>query len=148
VIRERVEAGIPFLGSSAGSIVAGPTIMTTKDMPIVLPPSFKSLHLGDFQISPHYLDPDPNTTHMGETQQERVLQFLEENDRTVVGLREGSFIHCSDRSAVLGGPFSARVFRRGHEPFEAPTETDLRQYATTSYCTKQSRSTWRITIAG
>jgi len=129
VIRDRVRSGVPYVGSSAGSIVAGPTIMTTKDMPIVQPPSFGSLHLVPFQISPHYLDPDPSSTHMGETQQDRILQFLEENDRTVIGLREGSFIECDDRAAMLGGPFSARVFRRGHEPVEVPPQTDLRQFA-------------------
>ena len=62
---------------------------------------------------------------MGETQEDRILQFLEENDRTVIGLREGSFVQCSERSAVLGGPFSARVFRRGHEPVEVSPQTDL-----------------------
>lgn len=129
LIRERVAAGVPYLGSSAGSIVAGPTIMTTKDMPVVQPPSFQSLHLVRFQISPHYLDPDPHTTHMGETQEERILQFLEENDRTVIGLREGSFIHCDERSAVLDGPFPARVFRRRNDPLEAPPRTDLQQFA-------------------
>ena len=127
-IRDRVRAGIPYVGSSAGSIVAGPTIMTTKDMPIVQPPSFASLHLVNFQISPHYLDPDPSSTHMGETQQERILQFLEENDRTVIGLREGSYIRCGERSAVLEGPFSARVFRRGHEPAEVAPQTDLDRF--------------------
>jgi dipeptidase E len=125
LIRDRVRSGVPYVGSSAGSIVAGPTIMTTKDMPIVQPPSLASLHLVSFQISPHYLDPDPNSTHMGETQQDRILQFLEENDRTVIGLREGSFLHCGERSAVLGGPFSARVFRRDREPVELPPQTDV-----------------------
>jgi dipeptidase E len=127
MIRERVRAGVPYVGSSAGSIVAGPTIMTTKDMPIVQPPSFTALHLVNFQISPHYLDPDPSSTHMGETQEERILQFLEENDRTVIGLREGSFIECDDRAAVLGGPFSARVFRRDRKPAEALPQADLNQ---------------------
>jgi dipeptidase E len=128
LIRDRVRAGVPYVGSSAGSIVAGPTIMTTKDMPIVQPPSFASLHLVNFQISPHYLDPDPSSTHMGETQQDRILQFLEENDRTVIGLREGSFLECGERSAVLGGPFSARVFRRDREIVEVPPQTDLGQF--------------------
>ena len=127
-IRERVAGGVPYLGSSAGSIVAGPTIRTTKDMPIVQPPSFDALHLVSFQISPHYLDPDPDSTHMGETQEERIGQFLEENDRTVIGLREGSFVECDERAAVLRGPFSARVFRRSHEPVEAAPGTDLARF--------------------
>jgi dipeptidase E len=77
-IRQKVSGGAPYIGSSAGSNVAGPTIKTTKDMPIVQPRSFESLGLVTFQISPHYLDPDPNSHHMGETQEERILQFLEE----------------------------------------------------------------------
>jgi dipeptidase E len=84
---------------------------------------------GYLDHSPHYLDPDPGTTHMGETQEERICQFLEENDRTVIGLREGSFVHCDGRAAVLDGPFPARVFRRSQEPIEAPPGTDLGRFA-------------------
>jgi dipeptidase E len=117
-IRRRVAEGMPYVGSSAGSIVAGPTLKTTKDMPIVQPRSFEALALVDFQISPHYLDPDPASVHMGETQEERILQFLEENDAPVVGLREGGWIRIEGSTAMLGGSPPARVFARGRAPFE------------------------------
>lgn len=125
-LRRRVAAGVPYIGSSAGSIVACPTLKTTKDMPVVQPPSFAALGLVQFQISPHYLDPDPSSTHMGETQEERILQFLEENEEPVVGLREGSFLRVEDGAVTLKGPHTARIFRRGAEPLEAIPGTDLR----------------------
>ena len=117
-IRRRVEEGMPYIGSSAGSIVAGPTLKTTKDMPIVQPPSFDALGLVAFQISPHYLDPDPASTHMGETQEERVRQFHEENEAPVVGLREGTMLLVEGGSITLKGVAAARIFRRGHDPVE------------------------------
>jgi dipeptidase E len=117
-IRERVVAGTPYIGSSAGSIVACPTLKTTKDMPVVQPPSFEALGLVPFQISPHYLDPDSSSTHMGETQEERIMQFLEENVETVVGLREGSFLRVQGSEVTLKGPPTARVFRPCEEPVE------------------------------
>src|SRR5437870_4153282 len=118
-IRRKVKSGAPYIGSSAGSNVAGPTIKTTKDMPIVQPRSFESLGLVPFQISPHYLDPDPNSTHMGETQEERILQFLEENDTPVVGMREGAWLLVEGCSVMLKGLTGARIFRRGQPPVEA-----------------------------
>jgi dipeptidase E len=117
-IRERVNAGMPYIGSSAGSNVAGPTIRTTNDMPIVQPPSFDALGLVSFQINPHYLDPDPNSKHMGETREERILQFLEENDTPVVGLREGAMLRIENGETILRGSTGARIFRRGLEPIE------------------------------
>lgn len=122
-LRQRVQAGMPYIGSSAGSNVAGPTIRTTNDMPIVQPPSFDALGLVRFQINPHYVDPDPGSRHMGETREERVLQFLEENDTPVIGLREGAMIRVENGSATLKGTSGARLFRKGREPVElAPGE--------------------------
>ena len=117
-IRHRVTEGMPYIGSSAGSNVACPTIKTTKDMPIVQPPSFDALGLIHFQISPHFLDPDPNSTHMGETQEERIVQFLEENSTPVAGLREGAMLHVQGGAIELRGVSGARIFRRGQEPVE------------------------------
>ena len=117
-IRRRVREGMLYLGSSAGSNVAGPTIKTTKDMPIVQPPSFDALGLVPFQISPHFQDPDPKSTHMGETQEERILQFLEENDTPVAGLREGAIVWAENGSYILKGSSGARIFRKGLEPVE------------------------------
>jgi len=118
-IRHRVAHGMPYIGSSAGSIVACPTLKTTKDMPVVEPPSFDALGLVPFQISPHYLDPDPASTHMGETQEERIQQYLEENDLPVVGLREGSMLRIEGSALVLVGRAAARLFARGRRPVES-----------------------------
>jgi dipeptidase E len=123
--RRKVGSGAPYIGSSAGSNVAGPTIKTTKDTPIVQPRSFTSLGLVPFQISPHYLDPDPNSTHMGETQEERILQFLEENDTPVVGIREGAWLLCNDGNVTVKGQTGARIFRRGHAPVEVTPGTEI-----------------------
>jgi dipeptidase E len=117
-IRRKVNGGTPYIGSSAGSNVAGPTIKTTKDMPIVQPRSFDALGLVPFQISPHFLDPDPRSTHMGETQEERILQFLEENETPVVGMREGAWLLVENDSVILKGSTGAKIFRRGEPPVE------------------------------
>lgn len=117
-IREKVNQGTPYIGSSAGSNVAAPTIKTTNDMPIVEPPSFDALALVPFQINPHFLDSDPNSTHMGETREERIRQFLEENSTPVVGLREGAMLLVENDSILLNGSSGARIFRRGQQPVE------------------------------
>jgi dipeptidase E len=124
-LRSRVEAGVPFIGSSAGSIVACPTLKTTKDMPVVQPLSFDALGLVNFQISPHYIDPDPNSTHMGETQEERIMQYLEENELPVVGLREPTMLRVKNGDVILRGQTTARVFRRGMPPVEVAPGTCL-----------------------
>jgi dipeptidase E len=124
-IRVRVAAGMPYTGASAGTNLACPTIRTTNDMPILEPPSLRALGLLPFQINPHYLDPDPNSTHMGETREERLLQFHEENEIPVVGLREGAMLKVDGDRVALLGTKGARVFRRGLEPMEAAPGTDL-----------------------
>jgi dipeptidase E len=128
LIRRRVATGMPYIGSSAGANVAGPTIMTTKDMPIVEPPSFTALGLVPFQISPHYLDPDPRSTHMGETQEERIRQFHEESATPVAGLREGAMLLCEDGRFGLRGAAGARLFRRGREPVETMPVADVSEW--------------------
>src|SRR6516164_10741308 len=127
-IRRKVKGGAPYIGSSAGSNVAGPTIKTTKDMPIVQPRSFDSLALVPFQISPHYQDPNPNSTHMGETQEERILQFLEENETPVVGIREGAWLRIENGAVTLKGETGARIFRRGETPVEAKPGDEISRF--------------------
>jgi dipeptidase E len=126
-IRSRVDSGMPYMGASAGSNVAGPTIRTTNDMPIVEPPTLDSLNLFPYQINPHYVDPDPSSTHMGETREERLLQYLEENDTPVVAIREGSYLRVQKGETWLKGSRAARVFRRGQSPYELspPAKVEL-----------------------
>jgi dipeptidase E len=125
LIGREVKDGMPYIGSSAGSNVAGPTIKTTKDMPIVQPRSFDSLSLIPFQISPHYLDPDSDSTHTGETQEERILQFLEENETPVVGIREGAWLLIENGAVTLKGNNGARIFRHGQAPVEVTPGTEI-----------------------
>ena len=107
-----------YSGASAGSNLACPTIRTTNDMPIVQPASFDALSLVPFQINPHYLDPAPDSTHMGETRETRIREFHEENETPVVGLREGAILRVEGESVLLKGVAGARIFRRGQEPVE------------------------------
>ena len=119
VLRERALAATPYVGSSAGTVLACPTIMTTNDMPIARVSSFDALSLLPFQINPHYLDPLPNSQHMGETRQKRIEQFLEDNAVPVLGLREGSALKIAESMPLeLLGKNPARLFRPGQEPVE------------------------------
>ncbi|HWW94867.1 MAG TPA: dipeptidase PepE [Vicinamibacteria bacterium] len=119
-LRARARAGMPYLGASAGTNIAAPTIRTTNDMPIVEPRGFGALGLVPFQINPHYLDADPSSRHMGETREQRLREYLEENETPVVALREGAWLRLEGSSLRLEGQNGARIFRPRQEPEEVP----------------------------
>ena len=125
ILRERALDGMPYIGSSAGTNIAAPTIRTTNDMPIVQPVSFDALGLVPFQINPHYIDADPGSTHMGETREQRLKEFHEENEVPVVGIREGAWIRVEEGKAWLGGANGARIFRSDQEPEERAAGAEL-----------------------
>ncbi|MCZ6649981.1 MAG: dipeptidase PepE [Acidobacteria bacterium] len=125
VLHARVMAGVPYMGTSAGSNLACPTIMTTNDMPIVQPASFQSLDLVPFQLNPHYLDPDPESTHKGETRETRLREYHEMNDTTVIGLREGGILRIEGDRMILRGTAGARIFVKGRPPRETEPGADL-----------------------
>lgn len=124
-LRESILIGTPYLGTSAGSNICGLTMQTTNDMPIVYPPSFKTLGILPYNLNPHYLDPDPNSTHMGETRETRIKEFHSMNNLPVVGLREGSWLEVKGDAIVLRGNFEARIFLQDKEPYELATNTPI-----------------------
>ncbi|TPE44308.1 dipeptidase PepE [Pontibacter mangrovi] len=124
-LRERVRQGMPYMGTSAGTNVAGKTIGTTNDMPIVHVKTFDALQLVPFNINPHFLDPDPSSTHMGETRDTRIAEFHHHNRQPVVGLREGSMLRVQGDKIQLLGPHPARVFLQTGKPMEFKASEDL-----------------------
>lgn len=124
-IKEVVNNGVPYLGTSAGSNICGLTMHTTNDMPIVYPPSFKTLGFVPFNINPHYLDPNTNSKHMGETRETRIKEFHQFNTQPVIGLREGSWIEVKKDKVFLRGDLDARIFTHQKPPYEIHTNTDL-----------------------
>jgi dipeptidase E len=124
-LRNAVHGGVPYLGASAGSNLACPSIRTTNDMPIVEVASLSALGLIPFQLNTHYLDPDPGSSHQGETRQQRIEEFLEVNDVPVLALREGAWLRVSGKRAVLAGAGTGRLFRRHAEPADIPVGADL-----------------------
>lgn len=126
-LQDAIKNGTPYIGTSAGSNICGLTMNTTNDMPIVYPPSFKTLGFVPFNINPHYLDPDPNSKHMGETRETRIKEFHQFNTQPVVGLREGSWIEVKDDNLQLKGSLQARIFEHNQEPYEIDPDTFLNE---------------------
>ena len=125
VLADVVKNGIPYLGTSAGSNICGLTMQTTNDMPIIYPPSFKTLGLFPFNINPHYMDADLQSKHMGETRETRISEFHSFNTIPVVGLREGSWLEVKGDTIILKGNLTARLFRQNQSPVEMENESDL-----------------------
>jgi len=124
-LAKAIENGTPYLGTSAGSNITGISMQTTNDMPIVYPPSFKTLGAIPFNLNPHYLDPDSNSKHMGETRETRLKEFHAFNSIAVLGLREGSWLDVKGESIVLKGSLTARWFTQNQDPIELEPETNL-----------------------
>lgn len=125
VLKEVLESGTPYLGTSAGSNICGLNMKTTNDMPIVYPPSFETIGVVPFNINPHYLDPIEGNKHMGETRETRINEFHSQNNIPVIGLREGSWLHVNNNQCILEGALSARVFTPNKQPFEIQPKSDV-----------------------
>ncbi|WP_426478863.1 dipeptidase PepE [Chryseobacterium sp. CBSDS_008] len=118
VLKDHVSEGKAYLGCSAGSNIGGQNMKTTNDMPIVYPPSFDCMGLVPFNINPHYLDPNPDLKHNGETRETRIREFLTQNDTKVVGLREGNWIRRTGDLITVEGSELTRIFEKDKEPYE------------------------------
>ena len=125
VLKGQIEKGTPYLGTSAGSNICGPSMQTTNDMPIVMPSSFKTLGIIPFNINAHYLDPDSLSKHKGETRETRIKEFHQFNETKVLGLREGSWLEILDDKIILKGNLSARLFIKNTTPKEIEPLTKL-----------------------
>lgn len=141
VLRTRTASGMRYMGASAGTNVAGPSIRTTNDMPISQPHSFESLGLVPVQINPHYLDADPTSTHQGETREQRLTEFLEENDALVLGLREGTWLRVQGDTATIEGKAvtpgrpPAILFERGSAPRDIAGDVSWLLHTTPTFAT-------------
>ena len=124
-IKKKIRKGIPYIGSSAGSNLAGPTIMTTNDMPIREIKSLKAFNIVPFQINPHFIDHDPKSKMNVESRATRLQEFHEFNETPVVGIREGSFIRLADGKCKLRGTTGAVIFRKNKKPRECKANCSL-----------------------
>lgn len=125
ILKEAIEQGVPYLGTSAGSNIGGVNMKNTNDMPIVYPPDFTTMGLVPFNINAHYLDPDPNSKHNGETRETRIKEFHVFNTTPVVGLREGSWIRVKGDKIHTAGSRASRIFKQGITPYELEAGSEL-----------------------
>jgi dipeptidase E len=128
VLEQALRSGTPYLGTSAGSNITGLTMQTTNDMPIIYPPSFKTLGILPFNLNPHYLDPDTTSTHMGETRETRLKEYHGFNTVPVLGLREGSWLEVKGDTILLKGSLTARWFTQNNPAIELAPNTNLAQF--------------------
>lgn len=128
ILKDTINKGTPYLGTSAGSNIAGISMMTTNDMPIVYPPSYDTLGSIPFNINAHYLDPDPNSTHKGETRETRIKEFHVYNKIPVIGLREGSWLEVNGNDIILKGKLKARWFKKDKTPLELAPDSQINSH--------------------
>jgi len=125
VLKETLENGTPYLGTSAGSNIGGLSMQTTNDMPIIYPPSFQTLGLIPFNLNVHYLDKDAQSTHMGESRETRINEFHQFNNFPVLGLKEGSWLEIKNNTIILKGGLTAKLFRKNREAIEIEPNSNL-----------------------
>ncbi|MES2238759.1 MAG: dipeptidase PepE [Bacteroidota bacterium] len=124
-LKETLEKGTPYLGTSAGSNIGGLSMQTTNDMPIIYPPSFQTLGLIPFNLNVHYLDADSQSTHMGESRETRINEFHQFNNFPVLGLKEGSWLEIKEGEIILKGNLSAKLFQKNSNPIEIEAGSEL-----------------------
>ena len=125
-LRYKINSGIPYLGTSAGTNICGLSIGTTNDMPIIHVKSFEALGIIDLNINPHYIDQIEGIEHMGESRETRINEFHNLNDQLVVGLREGSSLSVMGNDIILTGTKKAVIFKKGNKLFEIETGFNLK----------------------
>ena len=126
ILKNKINSGIPYLGTSAGTNICGITIGTTNDMPIVNLKSLEALGIIPFNINPHYLDPKDGFEHMGESRETRINEFHKLNDQVVIGLREGSYLQVKGDEIYLKGLKNAVIFKKDNEKFEIENGFNLK----------------------
>lgn len=122
-LKNVINKGTPYLGTSAGSNICGLSIQNTNDMPIVSVPSYSALGIFPFNINPHYIEPDVNLKHNGESRATRIKEFFAYNNTPVLGLKEGSFLRIKQENIILKGNLNAILFTKNNiEEIEPETE--------------------------